>query len=106
MRTTVILPDELYRQVKNRARAEDRTVTSFLEEALRAALADGARQPSRAKADVFLAPPSGGSGVRPGVDLDDNAALEDILDEDEFTARTMSDLTRTARDLPRASQGI
>lgn len=89
MRTTVILPDELYRQVKSRARAEDRTVTSFLEEALRAALADAARQPARTKADVFLAPPSGGSGLRPGVDLDDNAAVEDILDEDDFTARTV-----------------
>ena len=97
MRTTVILPDELYRQVKNRARAEDRTVTSFLEEALRAALADGARRPARAKADVFLAPPSGGSGVRPGVELDDNAALEDLLGEDDVTARTV-------RNPPRASQ--
>jgi hypothetical protein len=99
MRTTIILPDELYRQVKERARAEDRTFTSFLEEAVRAALADGAMKPARAKADVFLAPPSGGSGVRPGVELDDNAALADLLDEEDFTVRTV-------RDHPQAKRGM
>jgi len=39
MRTTLILPDDLYRELKRVAAAADRTMTSFVEEALRAALA-------------------------------------------------------------------
>ena len=35
MRTTVILPDELYRQVKQRALEAGQSVTSFMETALR-----------------------------------------------------------------------
>src|SRR5665647_3057257 len=42
MRTTLMLPDDLYRQVKRAAAEGDRTVTSFVEEALRAAA--GARR--------------------------------------------------------------
>ncbi|GAA1816084.1 ribbon-helix-helix protein, CopG family [Agromyces neolithicus] len=83
MRTTVILPDELYRQVKERARAEDRTVTSFLEEALRRALAY--TETVAGPADAYLAEPfsprSGEGGTLPGVDITDNARLHDILDE-------------------------
>lgn len=78
MRTTVILPDELYRQVKERARAEDQTVTSFLEEALRRELA---RRAEPRTAERFVLRPSGRGGVRPGVDLTNNAALLDLLDD-------------------------
>ncbi|WP_137844209.1 ribbon-helix-helix protein, CopG family [Microbacterium sp. 2FI] len=77
MRTTVILPDELYRQVKQRARAEDRTVTSFMEEALRRELAR--RELSRP--EPYVVRPTGAGGVMPGVDLADNAALLDLMDE-------------------------
>lgn len=78
MRTTVILPDELYRQVKARARSEDRTVTSFMEDALRRELerrADGAHPPF--VVDAFL----GRGGALPGVDLSDGAALQDLMDD-------------------------
>lgn len=80
MRTTVILPDELYRQVKERARAEDRTVTSFLEEALRRALAH--TETTAEPVDAYLADPfHGAGGTLAGVDITDNAALLDVLDE-------------------------
>ncbi len=79
MRTTVILPDELYRQVKERARAEDRTVTSFMEEALRSALA---RSAPVGPIDVVLAAPfHGASGARPGIDLTSNAAILEAMDD-------------------------
>lgn len=94
MRTTVILPDELYRQVKERARMQERTVTSFLEDALRAALVE-----RRQAHDVYLAQPyrpsRGREGVLPGVDLNSNAALEDLMDEDDFTFRSLRDQQAT-----------
>lgn len=80
MRTTVILPDELYRQVKERARVDDVTFTSILETALRRELARRDR-PSLGPVDVHLAPASGSGGVRPGVEIADNAALLEIMEE-------------------------
>lgn len=81
MRTTVILPDELFRQVKERVRAEDRTFTSFLEDAIRHELArrDDA---SVGAVDVYLAPPyRGQEGARSGIDLTSNASILDAMDE-------------------------
>lgn len=80
MRTTVILPDELYRQVREAARSDDRTVTSFLEDAVRRELARRAQRPP---ARSFAVRASGSGGMRPGVDLTSNAALLDLLDEGE-----------------------
>lgn len=80
MRTTVILPDELYRQVKDRARADDATFTSFLETALRRELARRDRRAS-GPVDVHLAPATGSGGVRPGVDLSSGAALLEVMEE-------------------------
>lgn len=85
MRTTVILPDELYRQVKERTRAENRTVTSFLEDAIRHELAR--RVSTIGPVDVHLAPPSGSRDDRPLVDLSDKDAVQDLLDEDDFTVQ-------------------
>jgi hypothetical protein len=78
MRTTVRLPDDLYSQVRAVALESGETVTSFIEESLRAALLRrrqpaGPRDPYRV--DVF-----NGTGVLPGVDLTDNAALQDVMD--------------------------
>lgn len=80
MRTTVILPDELYRQVKDRARADSATFTSFLETALRRELARRDRR-APGPVDVHLAPATGSGGVRPGVDISSGAALLDAMDE-------------------------
>ena len=80
MRTTLMLPDDLYRQVKRAAADGDRTVTSFVEEALRAALTrrdDAARQPPR---EPYRVTPTGSGGLQPGVDLTDTAALLDVME--------------------------
>jgi plasmid stability protein len=77
MRTTINLPDELYGEVRRRAADEGRTVTSFLEQALRDALARheaGDKPP-------FVVVPFIGDGVMPGVDLNNNAALLELMEE-------------------------
>jgi plasmid stability protein len=74
MRTTINLPDELYRAVRVRAAEEDRTVTSFLEEAIRRMLAD------RASGADYRVRPLRGAAPPAGVDIDDNAALRDLMD--------------------------
>jgi hypothetical protein len=76
MRTTVRLPDELYQRVRVTAASEGLSVTSFLERALREAL-EGASPPSAR----YQVEPFHGTGLMPGVDLDNSAALEDLLDE-------------------------
>lgn len=77
MRTTIIVPDELYAEVRSRAARDGRTITSVIEEALRQHLraeAAGAHRPP------FRIDAIAGRGVQPGVDLDDNAALADLMD--------------------------
>jgi plasmid stability protein len=76
MRTTLNLPDGLMEAAKARAARDGRTVTSLLEEGLRAVLAETARP-----GPVQL--PAYGSGVAAVlVDLDDRAALEDALESE------------------------
>lgn len=71
MRTTIILPDELYRQAKAAAHSADRTFTSFLEEAVRRELAR--REAASTETPEFqivpFSPPVGRRGTVPGVDL-------------------------------------
>lgn len=76
MRTTINLPDDLFREAKQAALASSRTFTQLVEDALRAALSARA-DPGRQRA-VRL-PTSPGS-PRPGVDLDDSAALLDLVE--------------------------
>lgn len=77
MRTTVRLPDDLMKAAKRRAVETDRTLTEVIEDALRAALAREA--PSGGGRPVEL-PTYGSKGVLPGVDLDDSAALLDLME--------------------------
>lgn len=79
--TTVRLDDELLRQAKAYAARTGRTLTSVLEEALRRALARDV--PAQRTEHVALPISTAGGGVRPGVDLDDSAALLEILDDPE-----------------------
>jgi hypothetical protein len=77
MRTTVRLPEDLMKAAKRRAVETDRTLTEVIEDALRAALAQ--RKEAGAPALVEL-PTYGSGGVLAGVDLDDTAALLDVMD--------------------------
>ena len=75
MRTTVRLPDTLMRAAKRYARQTGRTLTQLLEDCLRAEL----RQPVRARRVAEPLPTYGGQELRPGVDLTDSSALEDLM---------------------------
>lgn len=77
MRTTLNLDDELLTIAKTEAARSGRTLTSVIEDALRAALA----QRADALATVpYQVRPFDGDGLRGGVDLDDSAALQDLMD--------------------------
>lgn len=77
VRTTIRLPHDLYTRVKVMAASQDATVTSVIEDALRSALARHEQAPSRTP---YRVAPLQGNGLQPGVDLDDNAALLDLMD--------------------------
>ncbi len=77
MRTTVRLDDALLEQAKREAGRRGETLTALIEKGLRLVLAQG-RKPGR-RARVVLPVCRAGGGVLPGVDLNDTAALEDIM---------------------------
>ncbi len=77
MRTTVRLDDALLIETKKLAAESGRTLTAVIEDALREVLArrHPTRPGSRIKFTTFQ-----GKGLRPGVDLDNSAALLDFLE--------------------------
>jgi hypothetical protein len=77
MRTTVRLDERLLADAKKRAAETGRTLTALLEDALRENLA---RRPSRAGRKPVRLKTVKGDGIRPGVDLDDTAALLDLME--------------------------
>lgn len=79
MRTTVRLPDDLYRRAKARAAESGVTFTQLLEDALRAILSRD--QVGEEPAVYGVQPLSSGRGPQPGVDLADQAALLAVMDE-------------------------
>ncbi len=79
MRTTIRLDDPLLREAKREASRSGMTLTAMIEEALRERLArtaNAAEPRSRVRLPTFH-----GQGLAPGVDLDDSAALLDLMDE-------------------------
>lgn len=79
MRTTVRLPDDLMRRAKQHATATGRTLTQLMEDAVRAELSQSVT--TGEDAVPYVIEPVGGNGLQPGVDLDDSAALLDLMDE-------------------------
>lgn len=78
MRTTVHLPDDLLLDAKTSAARAGRTLTSMIEDALRAYLA---RPKIRAREEEIELPTYGRLGTQPGVDLDDSAGLLELMEE-------------------------
>lgn len=76
MRTTIRLDDQLLTEVKHLAAQTGQTMTGIIEEALRQMLAN--RQQTTQRPPVELITVSG-NGLQPGVDLDDSAALLDLM---------------------------
>jgi hypothetical protein len=83
VRTTINIDDELLAQAKQVAARTGRSLTAVVEDALRASLH---QRHQTARQDLEL-PTFGEGGVLPGVDLDDSAALLDLLDRDDPATR-------------------
>ena len=77
MRTTIRLDDDLLREAKAYAAATDRTLTRLIEDALRETLARRAERPTRRRVRLRTFK---GRGLQPGVNLDSNAALLDLME--------------------------
>jgi hypothetical protein len=82
VRTTIRMDDQLFTELKKTAAAEGRTLACVIEDALRESLA---RRQDQADRQPVRLPTFRGDGMMPGVDLDDNAGLLDIMDEDGVT---------------------
>jgi predicted transcriptional regulator len=75
-RTTIRLPDDLMSRARKRAAEKGRTLTSLIEEGLKALLVE----PKRATRKRIRLPISKASGgTLPGVDLNRSADLEDRM---------------------------
>ena len=73
-KTTLILPDQLMRELKRRAAARGQTLSAVVEEALRKGLAPAER-------DVDVAPLPTHRMGRPRVDVADRDALQRAMEE-------------------------
>lgn len=82
MRTTINIDDALLAEAKQVAARTGRSLTAVVEDALRESLHRRRRTGQRA---VEL-PTFGEGGVQPGVDLDDSAALLELMEQDDQTA--------------------
>jgi hypothetical protein len=80
MRTTVRLDDNLLKEAKVRAAEQGITLTQLIDESLRERLS---ARPQLQKVTPFRLRSFGKGGVRPGVNLDDNRAVRDLMDEDD-----------------------
>ncbi len=77
MRTTVRLDDDLLKQVKQYAVEHGMTFTDVLHQALRELLASRRRVRGRERVPL---PSFCGEGLQPGIDLDDAAALLELME--------------------------
>lgn len=77
MKRTIEIRDDLLRMAEQWAVRDRRTLSDLVEEGLRAILAEKC---ARQTADFDLPVSSKRGGTLPGVDINNNAALLDILD--------------------------
>ncbi len=77
MRTTVTIDDQVFRDAKRQAADEGRTLSDLITEALRSRLARRADTSEEPYEPVTFA----GGGPLPGIDITNNAALRDVMDE-------------------------
>lgn len=84
MRTTMNLPDDLLAELKKAAAESHRTVTAVVEDALRETLTRRKRRRHARSAEI---PTFGKLGLHPGIDLDDSAALLDLMETRDASHR-------------------
>lgn len=86
-RTTVRLPRELLVRAKRKAVAEQRTLTSLIEEGLRLVVSQTAKGAKRDRRPLPLSSAVG--PPRPGIDISNSAALQE-MDDLEYVERLKS----------------
>jgi hypothetical protein len=79
MRTTISLDDHLLREAKIIAASSGKTLSEVIEDSLRESLA---RRKANAPRRRINLPTFKGTGLMPGVDLNNSAALLDLMEED------------------------
>jgi hypothetical protein len=84
-RTTVRLPEDLLNQARRKAAAEGRTLTSLIEDGLRAILNDSAKPAKRKRIAPRISKATG--GLMPGIDFNTPSTLQE--DEDLEYVRRM-----------------
>jgi predicted transcriptional regulator len=77
MRTTIRIDDQLLLEAKRLAARTGRTLTAVVEDALREVVA---RQETVGRRVPVRLTTAGAGGILPGVDLDDSAALLELMD--------------------------
>jgi metal-responsive CopG/Arc/MetJ family transcriptional regulator len=77
MRTTIRIDDQLLQETKKLAAKTGKTLTAVIEDALRETLA---RQKEGQQREFVELPVVEGIGVQVGVDLDDSAALLELME--------------------------
>jgi hypothetical protein len=77
MRTTIRLDDQLLKEAKQLAFSTGKSLTAVIEDALRESFA---RQHAAGSSPPVHLPTFSGNGLLPGVDLDDSAALLDLME--------------------------
>ena len=80
MRTTIQIDDELLKQVKQLAIRSGKSLTAIIEESLRDSLA---RQSRAERQEPVHLKTFSGKGTQPRVDLDDTAALLDVMESSD-----------------------
>lgn len=80
MRTTIRLDEALLKEAKAYALRTGKTLTQTIEDALRESLARSRSAPPKKPVRLVVVD---GSGLQPGVDLDDTASLLEIMDAGE-----------------------
>ena len=78
MRTTISIDDHLLAEVRRRAAELNRTVSQVIEDSVRESFLRQRDSPARS----YTVRTFDSGGTQPGVDLDDNAALLDLMDDD------------------------
>jgi hypothetical protein len=81
MRTTVTLRDDIYREVKQVAAIQGGSDGSVIEDAITLLLARRSAATDTSSLHFPELPVFTGGGLRPGIDLDSNASLSELLDE-------------------------
>jgi HicB family len=79
MRTTIRLEEDLLKEAKVRAAEQGITLNQMINESLREYLS---ARSQRQRVEPFRLRSYGKDGLRPGVSLDNNRAVGDLMDED------------------------